>query len=88
MQDFYCNRVFLHSGTSTFTQVQDLSTSPTSALLCYVQSLCTVRVLKPINNVLMWGNGRSVVCLQPLCVSGSELQHYSFRPRGKTAQTA
>ena len=26
MQDFYCNRVFLHSGTSTFTQVQDLST--------------------------------------------------------------
>ena len=27
MQDFYCNRVFLHSGTSTFTQVQDLSTS-------------------------------------------------------------
>ena len=24
---FYCNRVFLHSGTSTFTQVQDLSTS-------------------------------------------------------------
>ena len=27
MQDFYCNRVFLHSGTSTFTQVQDLSTT-------------------------------------------------------------
>ena len=27
MQDFYWNRVFLHSGTSTFTQVQDLSTS-------------------------------------------------------------
>ena len=27
MQDFYCNRVFLHSGTSTLTQVQDLSTS-------------------------------------------------------------
>ena len=27
MQYFYCNRVFLHSGTSTFTQVQDLSTS-------------------------------------------------------------
>ena len=33
MQDVYCNRVFLHSGTSTFTQVQDLSTSPTSAFL-------------------------------------------------------
>ena len=30
MQDFYCNRVFLHSGTSTFTEVQDLSTSLTS----------------------------------------------------------
>ena len=28
MQDFYCNRVFLHSGTSTFTQEQYLSTSP------------------------------------------------------------
>ena len=27
MQDFYCNRVFLHSGTSIFTQVQDLSSS-------------------------------------------------------------
>ena len=27
MQDFYCNRVFLHSGTSTVTLVQDLSTS-------------------------------------------------------------
>ena len=27
MQDFYCNRVFLHSDTSTLTQRQDLSTS-------------------------------------------------------------
>jgi len=27
MQDFYCNRVFLHSGISTFTQVKYLSTS-------------------------------------------------------------
>ena len=37
MQGFCCNRVFLHSGTSTLTQVQDLSTSPTSG-----QTLLTV----------------------------------------------
>ena len=37
MQDFYCNRVFLHSGTSTFTEVQDLSTST----FTQVQDLCT-----------------------------------------------
>ena len=44
MQGFYCNRVFLHSGTSTFTQV--LSPPPTSGKLS-VDSLILYALFHP-----------------------------------------
>ena len=67
MQDFYCNRVFLHSGTSTFTQVQDLSTST----FTQVQDLSTstftqVQHLDPLFLPFLESRGSNRVSLVPV----------------------
>ena len=53
MQDFYCNKVFLHSGTSTLAQVQDLSTFTFTQVQDLSTVLCTA--------VLTWFDVQPVV---------------------------